>query len=85
CSAWIPVGAGLPAMAVCQVTSMLTVLPSSRVSPLPQWSMLFAKFVYVANSLVGASLLAMAVCQVISMAADMTSSRAGSLPQFGPG
>ncbi|MCE6981182.1 hypothetical protein EI534_28245 [Pseudomonas frederiksbergensis] len=71
----------MPAMAVCQVTSMLTVLPSSRASPLPQWSVLFAKFVYVANYLVGASLLAMAVCQATSMAADMASSRASPLPQ----
>ncbi|PQP02586.1 hypothetical protein C5612_18510 [Pseudomonas frederiksbergensis] len=31
-----PVGAGLLAKAVCQTTSILTVPPSSRASPLPQ-------------------------------------------------
>ncbi|MDT9678522.1 hypothetical protein F6R97_28895 [Pseudomonas sp. JV414] len=34
----IHVGAGLLAKAVCQATSMLTVPPSSRASPLPQVS-----------------------------------------------
>ncbi|MDT9673389.1 hypothetical protein F6R97_01760 [Pseudomonas sp. JV414] len=31
-----PVGAGLPAKAACQTTSMLNVPASSRASPLPQ-------------------------------------------------
>ncbi|QHF34735.1 hypothetical protein PspS19_18660 [Pseudomonas sp. S19] len=41
-----PVGAGLPAMAVCQATSILTVLASSRASPLPQWFWVFENFAY---------------------------------------
>ncbi|MBA1378821.1 hypothetical protein FHK92_13500 [Pseudomonas brassicacearum subsp. neoaurantiaca] len=32
-----PVGASLLAIAVCQTTSMLKVLASSRASSLPQW------------------------------------------------
>jgi hypothetical protein len=43
-------------MAVGQATSMLIVPPSSRASPLPQWSVSFAKFVYVANPFVGVGL-----------------------------
>ena len=39
-----PVGAGLPAMAVGQAASMVADMASSRASPLPQWSVLFAKF-----------------------------------------
>ncbi|PAW53097.1 hypothetical protein CKQ80_16155 [Pseudomonas moraviensis] len=38
-----PVGAGLPAMAVCQAITMLDVLDSSRASPLPQGSMTLLK------------------------------------------
>ena len=41
-----PVGAGLPAMAVCQPPSMLNEPASSRASPLPQWFWVFANFAY---------------------------------------
>ncbi|CAI8702548.1 hypothetical protein EMIT0P176_100132 [Pseudomonas sp. IT-P176] len=41
-----PVGAGLPAMAVCQALSMLNGPAPSRASPLPQWFWVFEDFGY---------------------------------------
>jgi hypothetical protein len=45
-----PVGAGLPAKAACQATRMLDVPFSSRASPLPQGSVVDAKF-FIAGKL----------------------------------
>ena len=44
------VGAGLPAKAVVQLAKMLTIPPSSRASPLPQWLMAFTKVAFDAST-----------------------------------
>ena len=46
-----PVGAGSPAMAVGQATSILDGLTPSRASPLPQWFWLFTDSVYTTSNL----------------------------------
>ncbi|WP_226501825.1 hypothetical protein [Pseudomonas sp. MWU16-30322] len=50
-----PVGAGLPAMALVDPTSLLTDPALSRASPLPQWMVLISGSVYTAKP-VGAGL-----------------------------
>ncbi|KAB0501690.1 hypothetical protein F7R06_19665 [Pseudomonas moorei] len=72
------VGAGLPAMAVCQAALMLNVPAPSRASPLPQCSWMYAESVNAPNS-VGAGLPAMAVCQAALMLNVPAPSRASPL------
>jgi len=75
------VGAGLPAMAVCQAPSMLNVPAPSRAGSLPQGAWPLADSVGTHQTCVGAGLPTMAVCQAPSMLNVPAPSQAGSLPQ----
>jgi len=76
----MPVGAGLPAMAVCHSTEMLKLMASSLASQLPRGHQGSQNRSSPEIKTVGASLLAKAVCQSRRMLTLTTPSRAGSLP-----